>query len=211
VLLNTQNVEQAVEEFQTALSINKNIADLYLNLGVAYKILENYDLAQEALLASYALNPTDTIALTELSRSFFADGRFPQAAQYAEEAVKVEPTNPRLHGNLGVIYYKMEDYAKAILELKLATAGGQTADGLTVAGMKLEYGRVMEYYWYLGFALARSNRCGEAIPIFQQLLIEVPNDEIAVFNANQGLEICAESLKTPQAQPLTTPSPAATP
>lgn len=116
VLLNTQNVEQAVEEFQAALAINKNIADLYLNLGVAYKLLEQYDLAQEALLASYALNPNDTIALTELSRSFFADGRFAQAAQYAEEAIKVAPTDPRLRGNLGIIYYKMENYPKAIPE-----------------------------------------------------------------------------------------------
>lgn len=199
VLLNTQNVEQAVEEFQAALAINKNIADLYLNLGVAYKLLEQYDLAQEALLASYALNPSDTIALTELSRSFFADGRFAQAAQYAEEAVKVTPTDPRLHGNLGIIYYKMEDYPKAIPELALSTQGGQTVDGAAVEGLTLEYGRVMEYYWYLGFALARSNRCIEAVPIFQKLLSDVSNDEIAVYNANQGLEICAEAAKNPPA------------
>jgi tetratricopeptide (TPR) repeat protein len=204
VLLNTQNVEQAVEEFQAALAINKNIADLYLNLGVAYKLLEQYDLAQEALLASYALNPNDTVALTELSRSFFADGRFAQAAQYAEEAAKVNPTDARLHGNLGVIYYKMEDYPKAIPELALATQGGQTAEGKAVEGLALEYGRVEEYYWYLGFALARSSRCVEAVPIFQKLLAEVPNDEIAVFNSNQGLEICAENIKTPLA--LRTPT-----
>jgi tetratricopeptide (TPR) repeat protein len=211
VLLNTQNVEQAVEEFQAALAINKNIADLYLNLGVAYKLLEKYDLAQEALLASYALNPTDTIALTELSRSFFADGRFPQAAQYAEEAIKVNPIDPRLHGNLGVTYYKMEDYVKAIPELILATQGGQTEDGTTVEGLQLEYGRVEEYYWYLGFALARSNRCTEAVPVFQKLLTEVSNDEIAVFNANQGLEICAETLKTPLAKQTPTVVEDATP
>jgi tetratricopeptide (TPR) repeat protein len=208
VLLNTQNVEQAVEEFQAALAINKNIADLYLNLGVAYKLLEQYDLAQEALLASYALNPNDTIALTELSRSFFADGRFAQAAQYAEEAVKVTPTDPRLHGNLGIIYYKMEDYPKAIPELALSTQGGQTGEGAAVEGLPLEYGRVMEYYWYLGFALARSNRCVEAVPIFQKLLSDVSNDEIAVYNANQGLEICAEAAKSPPAtaQPAAAPA-----
>ena len=201
VLLNTQNVDQAVEEFQSALAINKNIADLYLNLGVAYKLLEQYDLAQEALLASYALNPSDTIALTELSRSFFADGRFPQAAQYAEEAVKVSPSDPRLHGNLGIVYYKMEDYPKAIPALALSTQGGRTSEGQAVEGLALEYGRVEEYYWYLGFALARSLRCAEAVPIFQKLLNEVPNDEVAVFNANQGLEICSENLKNPPPTP----------
>jgi hypothetical protein len=69
----------------------------------------------------------------------------------------------------------------------------------------------MEYYWYLGFALARSNRCSEAVPIFQKLLTEVSNDEIAVFNANQGLEICAENLKNPPAQQTPTMVDEATP
>ncbi len=211
VFLNTQNVEQAVEEFQAALAINKNIADLYLNLGVAYKLLENYDLAQEALLASYALNPNDTVALTELSRSFFADGRFPQAAQYAEEATKVDPTDPRLYGNLGIIYYKLEDFPKAIPTLILATQGGQTEGGKKVEGLGLTYGRVEEYYWYLGFALAKSNRCSEAVPIFQKLLVEVANDEIAVFNAGQGMEICAENIKTPPVKQTPTTSDQVTP
>jgi len=209
VLLNTQNVEDAVSEFEAALVINKNIADLHLNLGVAYKLLEQFDLAQESLLASYALNPTDTIALTELSRSFFADGRFAQAAQYAEEAVKLRPQDPRLHGNLGIIYYKMEDYPIAIPELALAVRGGTTNDNFDVEGLPLEYGRVEEYYWYLGFALARSNRCAEAVPVFQKLLTDVPNDEIAVYNANQGLEICKASINQPPATATieTTPSP----
>jgi tetratricopeptide (TPR) repeat protein len=209
VLLNTQNVDEAVQEFEAAIAINKNIADLHLNLGVAYKLLEKFDLAQESLLASYALNPTDPIALTELSRSFFADGRFAQAAQYAEEATKISPADPRLHGNLGIIYYKMEDYPKAIPELALAVRGGTTADNVSVEGLPLEYGRIEEYYWYLGFALARSNRCSEAVPVFQKLLTDVPNDEIAVYNANQGLEICKASINQPPATPTveTTPTP----
>ncbi len=125
VLLNTQNLEEALQEFQTAMTINKNIPDLNLYLGITYKAIGDYDKAQESLLAAYALDPTDTIALTELSRAFFGDGRFPQAAQYAEEAVKVEPTDPRLHGNLGIIYYKQEAFDKAIASLGLAVRGGQ--------------------------------------------------------------------------------------
>jgi len=204
VLLNTQNLEEAVQEFQAALAINKNIADLNLYLGITYKALGEFDLAQETLLNAYALNPTDTIALTELSRAFFGDGRFPQAAQYAEEAVKVKPSDPRLHGNLGIIYYKQSDYPKAIQELGLPVRGGLAEDGTNVEGLPLDYGRVEEYYWYYGFALARSNRCVEAVPIFQALLTGVPNDEIAVYNATEGLAMCQQSLETPQV--LMTPS-----
>ena len=213
VLLNTQNVEQAIEEFNAALAINKNIANLHLYLGVAYKALSKYDLAEEALLAAYALNPQDTVSLTELSRSYFADGRYAQAAQYAEEAVRVEPDNPRLHGNLGVAYYKNEQYEQAAQELALAVRGGTTADGMVVEGLPLDYGRVMEYYWYYGFALTRLNRCIEAVPIFQALLRGVPDDEVAVYNATEGLTACQQSLGTLQLeataeQEETTPTPA---
>lgn len=199
VFLNTQNLEEALQEFQTAMTINKNIPDLNLYLGITYKAIGEYDQAQEALLAAYALDPTDTIALTELSRAFFGDGRFPQAAQYAEEAVKVEPSDPRLHGNLGIIYYKQEAFDKAIASLGLAVRGGAAEGGVQVEGIPLDYGRVEEYYWYYGFALARNNRCAEAVPVFQALLTGVPNDEIAIYNATEGLAICQQNLETPLA------------
>lgn len=208
VLLNTQNLAEAVVEFQAALAINKNIADLHLYMGITYKALGDYDLAQESLLAAYALNPKDTVALTELSRAFFADGRYAQAAQYAEEAVRVNPADARLHGNLGIVYYKNAEYDKAIQSLGMAVRGGLTADGQAVEGIPLDYGRVEEYYWYYGFALARSNRCAEAVPIFQALLTGVPNDEIAVYNATEGLAVCQQSLGSPApptSEPTATP------
>ncbi len=57
VLFNTQNLDQAVDEFQAAIANNKNIANLHLYLGVTYKALGQFDQAQEVLLAAYALNP----------------------------------------------------------------------------------------------------------------------------------------------------------
>lgn len=201
VLYNTQNLEQAIQEFQTALTYNKNIPDLHLYLGITYKALEEFDKAQEALLAAYALNPDDTVALTELARAFFAGGRYAQAEQYSEEAIKVDPSNPRLHGNLGIIYYKGEKYSKAIPELELAVKGGVTEDGVPVEGLPLDYGRVEEYYWYLGFSYMRTGRCDEAVPIFRALLTGVPGDDIAVYNANQGLAACQAGIETPEATP----------
>ena len=124
VLFNTQNLDQAVDEFQAAIANNKNIANLHLYLGVTYKALGQFDQAQEVLLAAYALNPYDSIALTELSRAFFADGRYAQAAQYAEEEIEVEEGDARLHGNLGIVYYKNNEFDKAIKDLAQAVRGG---------------------------------------------------------------------------------------
>jgi tetratricopeptide (TPR) repeat protein len=201
VLLNTNNVAEAIEEFKTALAINKNISDIHLYLGVAYKAQGDYALAEESLLAAYALNPQDTVALTEIARAYFADGRYRQAAQYAEEAVRVEPEDPTLHGNLGIMHYKNEEYNRAIPELELAVRGGTTEDGQAVEGLPLAYGRVAEYYWYYGFALARSNQCAQAVPVFQSLLNNLQDDEIAIFNANAGLELCQQSLENPPETP----------
>ncbi len=208
VLYNTSNPEEAIQEFQAALAINKNIADIHLYLGVTYKAMEDYQKAEESLLAAYALNPTDPVALTEISRAYFADGRYGQAAQYAEEAVKVIPNDPRLHGNLGIMYYKTEDYAKAIPELALAVRGGTTADGQAVEGLPLDYGRIEEYYLYYGFALAKSDRCPEAIPVAQALISGVPDSDIAVYNANAILQIClGGGTETPETTPEATATP----
>lgn len=207
ILYNTTNHEEAIREFEAALAINKNIADVHLYLGLAYKALEEYDKAAEALLLAYALDPTNTVGLTELSRAYAAAGRFAPAVQYAEEAVKVEPSNPRLHGNLGIMYYENEELDQAIQALSLAVRGGTTAAGTEVKGLPLDYSRVMSYYWYYGFALTKRDRCTEAVPVFQALLTGVPNDETAVYNANAGLEMCAQKLGTPVALPTATEKP----
>lgn len=197
VLLNTQNQEDAVVELKAAIAINDKISNLHLNLGFAYRLMGENDLAVQELLTAFALNPNDATAPTEISLVYANEGQFGRAVQYAEQAVKVAPSSPRLRGNLGVWYYKNQELAKAIPELALAIHGGTGEDGTEVEGLPLDYSTVAQYYWFYGFALAKSSRCSEAIPIFQALLGGVPDYELAVENAEAGLEICMNSLTTP--------------
>ncbi|NMC11333.1 MAG: tetratricopeptide repeat protein [Chloroflexi bacterium] len=201
VLLNTgeENLPEAINEFKAAIAINDKIADIHLSLGYAYKLQGENDLAVEELLTAYALNPNDSTALTEAALAYANEGQYGKAAQHAEQAVSVDPSNPKLHGNLGVMYYRNQEFAKAVPELELAVRGGTTADGVAVQGMPLDYGSSAQFYWFLGFALAKNNRCGEAIPVFQALLTGVPDYQLAVDNANAGLELCMESIGTPEA------------
>jgi tetratricopeptide (TPR) repeat protein len=204
VLYFTGNHEEAIEAFKAAIAINKNIYDLHLYLGLAYRASEQYGLAQEALLSAVGINSKDPDAYTELSRAYYAGGTYAPAAQYAEEAIKVDPANPRLHGNLGFILYRMGEFARAIPELSLAIRGGVTGDGVTVEGLPLDYDqRIMEYYVYYGFSLMKSGRCAEAVPIFNALLSGVPNDETTIYNANFGIATCDNGGATPTPEPET--------
>jgi tetratricopeptide (TPR) repeat protein len=207
VLLNTQNIDEAIVEFKAAIAANDKIADLHLNLGFAYRVKGENDLAVEELLTAFALNPNSPVAPIEISLAYANDGQFGKAVQYAEQAVKVDPSNPRLRGNLGVMYYRNQEYDKAITELALVVHGGVAEDGAVVEGLPLDYSTVAQYYWFYGFALAKSNRCTEAVPVFQALLIGVPDYELAVENAAAGIQLCQESLGTPSPEPEATPTP----
>lgn len=213
VLLNTgnENLDEAIAEFKAAIALNDKIADLHLNLGYAYKLKGDNDLAVEELLTAFALNPNNPNSLTEVSLAYANEGQFGKASQYAEQAMRVDPSNAKLHGNLGVMYYRNQEMVKAANELVLAIHGGTTEDGIQVEGLPLDYGSVAQFYWFYGFALAKTLRCNEAIPIFQALLIGVPDYQLAVDNANAGLELCLEFASTPlPPTPQETTSPEAT-
>jgi tetratricopeptide (TPR) repeat protein len=209
VLLNTQNVQEAIDEFKAAIAVNDKIADLHLNLGFAYRVNSENDLAVEELLTAFALAPDSPLAPTEISLAYANEGQFGKAVQYAEQAVKVDPTNARLHGNLGTMFYRNQEMDKAINELGMVVHGGVMEDGTAVEGLPLDYSTVAQYYWFYGFALAKSNRCTEAVPVFQALLTGVPDYELAVENAQAGIDLCqyGPETPTPSPEPETTPTP----
>ncbi|HEY61087.1 MAG TPA: tetratricopeptide repeat protein [Anaerolineae bacterium] len=208
VLYWTSNYEEAIKEYKVALSINGKIPNLYLMLGYCYYAVNEYDQAVESFNQANALNPSDPTPDYEISRVYFTEGEYSRAAEYAEEAVKDDPTNPRFHGNLGVALAKAGSPNDAIDELALAIKGGVTSDGKIVKGTPLDYNvRTIEFYSTYGLTLARQNRCNEAVPIFQAMLSVVPNDDLATYNAQEGLKLCQENLDATPSPEESTPTP----
>ncbi len=197
VLEETGNYEEAVAEYEAAISQNENIADLHMALGRNYRSLEQYEKAIEEFNRATGLNPSDPEPPLYISRVYFAVGEFAKAIQYAEQSIKVNPTDPYLYGNLGSIYYRDRNYPEAIKAFRITLRGGATEDGGTVEGLPLDYGRIAEYYYYYGLALARSGECGEALQIAQMMTEGVPDDEISVANAEAMVEICQELADSP--------------
>ncbi len=197
VLEQTGNSEEAVSEFEAAIQLNDNIADLHIALGRNYRFLTLYDKALEEFNRATGLNPSDPEPLLYISRTYAAEGEYAKAIQYGEQAIKVSPSDPLLFGNLGTFYYRNHDYPSAISNLRIALHGGAAEDGTAIEGLPLDYGRVAEYYYIYGLSLARQGECGEALQIAQMLTDGVPNDEISVANAQAMIDICQELANGP--------------
>lgn len=212
ILEATANYEEAIAEYQAAIAINQNIADLHLSLGRNYRAQQVYDLAVEEFTRANALNPSDSTPDLLISRTYASIGEFAKAAQYGESAVKDAPTDASLRGNYGVMLYHTADWSEAAVQLGLAINGGRTTEGDVIESIPLTPDtRVAEYYFTYALALARLTRCGEALPIANLILGRVPADEIAVANANEVFTICEKNLSATPISTLAGPTATGTP
>lgn len=195
ILEATGNYEEAIAEYQAAININPNLSTLHIGLGLNYRILQVYDKAVESFTKANALNPADPLPDLYISRTYATIGEYAKSLQYAETSVQDRPDSASLRGNLGVMYYRNFLWPEAIQQLGYAIYGGLTEDGLEIEGISLVNDPlVAEYYYTYGLALARTNQCGEALPIAQMIQSRVPTDENAIFAADEIIRICSENL-----------------
>lgn len=204
----TGNRQLALESYQAAMQINPYLPRLHMDIGNMMRALGDIDGALQSYTRAVALAPTSTEPLTLIATLYAGIGEFGKASQYAKDAVDLDPANPHLHGNLGRMYYHNNVYKEAIIQFELAIRGGQAEAGVWVDGLPLDpaNSRVVEFYYTYGLALAKQGQCEVAVPIFEALLRGVPDNEIAVFNAQEGLILC-EQFSTPTPEGTVTPSP----
>jgi tetratricopeptide (TPR) repeat protein len=191
----TENFEEAVREYEAAIAINPNIPILHIELGQIYRILQVYDKAITSFTRANALNPADPFPDLYISRTYSTIGEYAKAMQYAEQSVQDRPDNPRLRGNLGIMYYRNLLWPEAVEQLGFSIYGGKTEEGVEIQGIPLSNDLfVAEYYYTYGLALARTNKCGEALQIAQEIQTRIPSNENAVFAASEIIRICEEKL-----------------
>ncbi|MGH2606610.1 MAG: tetratricopeptide repeat protein, partial [Anaerolineales bacterium] len=199
----TSNYDDAFQEYQAAIRIHPNLSLLYLSLGNMYLAQGDGATAIQTYLQASQLAPTNPEPLLWIAQAYARVGEYGKASQYAEQAMELDTGNPYLHGNLGRMYYKNNQFEDAILELEIAIRGRAEGEEPRVQGLPLkpEDPKVVEFYYSYGLALAKGGRCPEAIPIFETLLLGVPADETAVANATEGLVLCGQIEPTPTPRP----------
>jgi tetratricopeptide (TPR) repeat protein len=211
----TDNREDAVQAYLAAININPNIPEIHIALGRTYRVLGAIGNAIDEYTLANTLNPSDPIPDLYTSRAYAAYGEFAKAVQSAELAVSNDPTDPYLVGNLGLMLYRNFEWPEAINQLGLAINGGTNADGLVIKPLVLTGDDlyITQYYSAYALVLANTNRCSDVINVAKTILEKVPSDEDAVYNANEAMRICADSLLTPSptTAPFVSPTKSATP
>ncbi len=197
VLEATGNYEDAVREYQAAIATNGNIPNLHMQLGINYTRLGISDQAVQEFAKANSLNPADPEPDYYTSRTYLSVGEYAKARQYAQTAVHDDPTNPRYHGNLGVMDYKNSMFTDAVKELSLAVNGGMTETGQKVEPLELIPGSFVraEIYFTYALSLAHVGRCGEVLQIKQLIQSRIPTDDVSVTNVNQAVLICQQNLE----------------
>lgn len=194
----TSNYEEAIQFYRSAIEVNPNIPILHMELGRNLRFLEVYDEAIKEFTLANTLNPADPEPDLLISRTYATIGDYAKAIQYAEQAVKDRSTDPSLRGNYGVMLLHNFLYQQSVEQLSLAVKGGKAEDGLPIVGLPLTNGgRVVEYYYSYGLALARTYQCGDALKIAQLVQSTVLEDENATFAASEIIRICQENLENP--------------
>ena len=240
----------AITEWDKAIAIEPNFTFLYIRAGANYRILA-FDIASrqgvEAARPTYeksleyfdkAVRINEQIGVKDpgphlsIARTYSQLGDFFAAALNVQKALKYEPTNSDIYGQLGIVYFRSRNYEGSIFSLQCATYGcsGEDSckgrglercfpdlgeDPVDVPGLAISPNTIVYYYTYGSVLSAlsrpRDNKCGEAMKVMGDVRAELRNNPDNYADSQQtiisivqaGESICA-SLADEEVSPAST-------
>lgn len=129
---------QAIEEYQKALTITPNLTFLYISIGHNYRALANnsppgyqqtvlYNQALDSYARAVRLNTQlgilDPSPYLAIAKTYVQQGQFFAAALNAQKAVSLDPKNADLYGQLGGFYKSGRNYETSLYALQCAVDG----------------------------------------------------------------------------------------
>lgn len=113
-------LEEAVQEYKTALKLKPDSLDAHINLGVVYVVQNNYDGALQQFEKALRLNPNNADIHTNTGYIYRRLGRMDEAINEYKEALNVNPDHIKAHYNLGLVYVSKGLIDKAKIEFETA-------------------------------------------------------------------------------------------
>lgn len=109
-----QKLDDAIQKYSQAVTVNPNRYEAYSALGDIYLRQEKYDLAIENYEKSLSLNKNQAKTAYNLANSYNKKADYPKAISNFEKVLSIQPNNYEATYNLAYIYYLVNDYTNAV-------------------------------------------------------------------------------------------------
>ena len=219
----------AISEYDKAIEIMPNFTFLYLRAGANYRrlafeitnpdaarpvyeqSLEYFDKAKKINEQIGVKDPTPNLSI---ARTYSQLGEFFAAARNVQAALKLDPTNADIYGQLGVVYFKSRNYEGSIYSFECATYGcsgeasclGRGLDKCypdldenpqEIIGQPINPNTIVYYYTY-GSVLAalsrpRDNKCDKAMQVLGEVKTELNANPDAYADGYQTIVSIVQS------------------
>lgn len=145
-LINGQ-LNQAITELATAVSLDPKLTEAHSLLGVAYDKKGLADRAKDSYERAVKVEPEDAQTLNNLGFSLYQNGHYRAAVDRLKRAVKLAPRDDRILNNLGLALCRLGKFDEAYKHF--ARAAGPYTGNLNTARMLERFGRdedAIKYY-----------------------------------------------------------------
>ncbi len=231
------NYLKAIEEYKKATEIMPNLTFIYIYIGLNYRVLaagdpispyyvDFLDYFAKAANINATLGIKDPIPYLAIAKDYVQMGEAFVAARNGQKALEMDPTNPDVYGQLGIIYFMGKNYEGSIPALKCAIRGCTPVEScearqcdpevdpqIAIEGMPLSNSTVVYYYTYgsvlAGLSRVQQNYCPEAFKVFREIRAAYGGDKDIMSIVQEGERVC-EFLDNPTipTSPAITPTPA---
>ncbi len=120
ILKARDNVSEAIEHYQKAISLNPGIAETHYNLGSSFYRLGNFDKSIQQYMKAISIKPSFAEAYSDLGNSLKMLGKFKEAVEKYQEAISIKPDLAVAYNNLGDAYKELGLYEKAVEQCQKA-------------------------------------------------------------------------------------------
>ncbi len=113
-------LDEAIEHYRKALSLQPNFAIGHFRLGEVLQSCERLDEAAESYRRTIELQPSYAEAMINLGNVYYSQRKVDDALACYERALKLKPNLPEAHNNLGNMYQTRKDWDLAIKSYRRA-------------------------------------------------------------------------------------------
>jgi adenylate cyclase len=129
------NIEEALIDFQKAISINPNSAECHVQLGFCATLLGNVEEALQHASTADSLDPLNLMNLNFVATIFSCAGETDKGMNYGRRIIETDSTSSVGYAWIGSGYRMLKQYDKAIAEFKTSVKLDSNAYNLSELGV----------------------------------------------------------------------------